>query len=100
MSVVAKLRDTDSREEFRARRARLEKAIELLSDAARSKVFRPTYARNNPGARVKYNVFYFGTSNLAPRAVVRGPWLYIDAPDATLPPGAESYSIHEGRRTH
>jgi hypothetical protein len=87
-------------DQFRDRRARLEKAVELLSQAARSKVLRPTYARMNPRARIKYNVFYFGERENAPRAVLRGPWLYFDAPDVTFPEGVEPYKIQEGRRTH
>ena len=67
---------------------------------AQSKLLRPAFARMNPAARIKYNVFYFGIAGQAPRAVVRGPWLYIDAPTAQLPSSVELYSEDEGRRTH
>ena len=87
-------------EQYRARRRRLEDAIDALSTEAKSKLLKPSFARMNPAARIKYNVFYFGIAEQAPRAVVRGPWLYIDAPTAKLPNGVESYSENEGRRTH
>lgn len=97
--MVSRLEVEARREEYRARRRRLEAAIDLLVGAARSTVLRPSFARMNPAARIKANVFYFARTP-APRAVVRGPWLYIDAPYATLPKGVELYGRDEGRRTH
>ena len=101
MPSEGRLKSRDAREEQRrARRRRLEEAIDALSTEAQSKLLRPSFVRMNPGARIKYNVFYFGITGQAPRAVVRGPWLYIDAPTAKLPNSVESYSEDEGRRTH
>ena len=88
------------REQYRARRVRLEKAVQVLADAARSKTLRPSYARMNPAAQIKYNVFYFGKGEGAPRAVLRGPWLFVDAPGAALPDVVEEYTPDAGRRTH
>ena len=101
MPLEGRLKSRDARgEQFRARRRRLEDAIDALSTGAKSKLLRPSFARMNPAARIRYNAFYFGIAEQAPRAVVRGPWLYIDAPTAKLPNGVESYSEDEGRRTH
>ena len=94
-----KSRDVRGKQD-RARRRRLEDAIDALSTEAKSKLLRPSFARMNPAARIKYNVFYFGIAEQAPTAVVRGPWLYIDAPTVKLPNGVESYSEDEERRTH
>ena len=94
-----KSRDVRGKQD-RARRRRLEDAIDALSTEAKSKLLRPSFARMNPAARIKYNVFYFGIAEQAPKAVVRGPWLHIDAPTVKLPNGVESYSEDEGRRTH
>jgi hypothetical protein len=54
----------------------------------------------NPLCRLKANAFYFGEPGEAPRAVIMGPWLYVHAPDAELPPGVEAVSDAFRRRKH
>lgn len=85
---------------FPLRRARIHKAAEALKRAAVHSAFRPTYARMNPRGAISRNVFHFGEINKAPRAVIIGPWLYINAPGRRFPTGVVPYTREESRRRH
>lgn len=78
----------------------LQKAEEILASHARRKIFRATYSRVNPGAHLRSNVFFFGDSGVPPRAVIFGRWLYVHAPDCTLPKGFKSISGEVRRKKH
>ena len=80
-------------------RATVKAAAELLANRTHRKAFRPSYSRGNPRLDIDYNVFYFGTGTSAPRAVLRGSRLYVNAPGLGLPRGVESYDSDEGKRT-
>ena len=68
-----------------ARRAMMEKASAILSREASLATFRQTYSRNNPGASISKNVFYFARSLYPARVVLWGPYLYVEAPGVRLP---------------
>lgn len=86
--------------DYRARRAVLRKAADLLAREARSKAFRPSYSKNNPGARLEFNVFHFGAPNEPPRAIIKDRWLYIHAPGVVLPGEVAVVSENERRMKH
>ena len=71
------------------RRGVLVKAAEFLAAAASSSKFVQSYARMNPAAKLRANAFFFGAMDRPPRAVIFGPWVYVHAPGAKLPPGVE-----------
>ena len=78
----------------------LREASEILSRSACSSTFKGTYARMNPAAALTKNVFMFGQSAGPPRAVLWGPYLYFDAPDAVLPPEFEHLDDEYLREKH
>jgi hypothetical protein len=71
------------------RRGVLVKAAEFLAGAASSSKFVQSYARMNPAAKLRSNAFFFGAAGRPPRVVIFGPWVYVHAPGAKLPPGVE-----------
>jgi hypothetical protein len=71
------------------RREVLVKAAEFLASAASSSKFVQSYARMNPAAKLRANAFFFGARDRPPRVVIFGPWVYVHAPGAKLPPGVE-----------
>ena len=85
--------DTELREVLRD-------AERILAAEARHKSYKASYARMNPGAMLRSNVFFFGAKGQPPRMVIFGRWLYIHAPACRLPRGAEPVNEHTRRSKH
>lgn len=71
------------------RREIMLQAADELTRAARTSVLITSYARMNPAAKLRANVFFFGVHGQPPRVVIFGPWAYVHAPAAKLPKGVE-----------